>query len=78
MKSNYWKALAVLAAGAGTFLSVERVAAVHSEDWDRDGRTLQGTWVVTDLPSHRLDSRRSGLAARKTHTIISLRLQCSL
>jgi hypothetical protein len=41
MKSNYCKALAVLAAGAGILLSVERVAAAHSEDWDRDGRTLQ-------------------------------------
>jgi hypothetical protein len=47
MKSNYWKALAVLAVGAATLLTVHRGAAAHSDDWDRDGRTLEGTWVVT-------------------------------
>jgi hypothetical protein len=47
MKSSYWKALAVLAAAVGLLLGVQRVAAAHSEDWDRDGLTLQGTWVVT-------------------------------
>jgi hypothetical protein len=47
MKSKYWKALAVVAAGVGLLLSVERGKAAHSEDWDRDGRTLEGTWVVT-------------------------------
>jgi hypothetical protein len=47
MKSNYWKALAVLAVGVGLLLSVEREAGAHSQDRDRDERTLQGTWVVT-------------------------------
>jgi hypothetical protein len=41
------KRLAVLAAGAGLLLSVGRVAAAHSEDGDRDGRTVQGTWAVS-------------------------------
>jgi hypothetical protein len=47
MKSAYWKALAVLAVGAAMLLTVRRGAAAHSDDWDRDGRTLAGTWVVT-------------------------------
>ncbi|HEY6389093.1 MAG TPA: hypothetical protein VIX91_25725 [Candidatus Acidoferrum sp.] len=47
MKSTYWKALAVLAVGAAMLLTVRRGAAAHSDDWDRDGQTLKGTWVVT-------------------------------
>jgi hypothetical protein len=47
MKSNYWKALVILAAGVGLLLSFERVAGAHPEDRDGDERTLQGTWVVT-------------------------------
>ncbi|MGC1483297.1 MAG: hypothetical protein WA789_05845 [Candidatus Acidiferrum sp.] len=47
MRSRYWKALAVVAVGVGLLLIVERGAAAHSDDWDRDGRTLEGTWVVT-------------------------------
>jgi hypothetical protein len=47
MKSKYWKALAILAVGAGFLLTVERGAAGRSDDWDRDGQTLEGTWVVT-------------------------------
>jgi hypothetical protein len=42
MKSSYWKALAVLAAAVGLLLGVQRVAAAHSEDWDRDGRDVGG------------------------------------
>jgi len=75
MKSNYWKALAVLAAGAGILLSVERVAAAHSEDWDRDGRTLQAD--VGGYPTfHRTAWTHAApvLRQEKSHTIISLRV----
>lgn len=47
MKSRYLKALAVLAIGFGLLLLVGRRATAHSADWDSDGRTLEGTWVVT-------------------------------
>lgn len=47
MKSRTWKALAVLTVGLALFLLVGRRATAHSEDWDRDARTLEGTWVVT-------------------------------
>ena len=50
MKSTYWKALAVLAAGTVMLLGVRRGAAAHPTDWDRDGRTLVGTWEVTVTP----------------------------
>jgi len=47
MKSTYWKAMAVLALGAAMLLTVRRGTAAQSDDWDRDGLTLKGTWVVT-------------------------------
>ncbi len=47
MKAKYLKALAMLACGFGLLLIVERGTAAHSGDWDREGRSLEGTWVVT-------------------------------
>ncbi len=47
MNSKYWKVVAVVAVAAVLLLTVRRGAAAHSEDWDRDGRVLEGTWAVT-------------------------------
>lgn len=47
MKANYWKALAVVTAGAAMLLGVGHRASAHAGSWDRDERTLEGTWVVT-------------------------------
>ncbi|MFI5094291.1 MAG: hypothetical protein WCE50_00005 [Candidatus Acidiferrum sp.] len=47
MKSRNLKALAVLAMSLALLLLVGRRAVAHSGDWDRDAKTLEGTWVVT-------------------------------
>ncbi|HMD06860.1 MAG TPA: hypothetical protein VKH63_04950 [Candidatus Acidoferrum sp.] len=47
MRSQHFKAIAILAMGMMFLFWVGREATAKAEDWDRDGQTLEGTWVVT-------------------------------
>jgi hypothetical protein len=47
MRSQHLKAIAILAVGMMLLFWVGRGATAKAQDWDRDGRTLVGTWVVT-------------------------------
>jgi len=47
MKSRYLKAVAMLALGMMALFLVGRGASAKAGDWDGDGRTLEGTWIVT-------------------------------
>jgi hypothetical protein len=47
MRSQHLKVIAILAAGMMLLFWVGRGATARAQDWDRDGRTLVGTWVVT-------------------------------
>jgi hypothetical protein len=47
MKLQSWKASVVLAMTVVLVLSQLRGASAKAEDWDSDGKRLEGTWVVT-------------------------------
>jgi hypothetical protein len=47
MRSQHYKTIAILAMGMMLLFWIGRGATAKAEDWDRDGRTLEGTWVVT-------------------------------
>jgi hypothetical protein len=47
MRSRFLKASAILTLGTMLLFWVGRGATAKAGDWDRDGRTLEGTWVVT-------------------------------
>lgn len=47
MKLQSWKASVVLAMTFVLVLSQLRGASAKAEDWDSDGKRLEGTWVVT-------------------------------
>lgn len=47
MKPINWKVAVVVALSFALVLSVIRATSANAEDWDSDGKRLEGTWIVT-------------------------------